>query len=456
VFLVLDEKTGLHNRPFKTTRKIFYNTLKTFKAKLLRHLNFTKPYTTEEFVESYVGRKKKNYANAANSLELKPLTIQDTYIQGFIKDEKTDFTSKPNKCSRLISPCSARFNLVIGKYLKALEKPLFSAINSVYQDTTVLKGLNAKDRGEILRRKWLKFQRPVAVLLDAARFDQHISRTCKNWEQDIQEARTGPGLRRYNKMRAMTKMFLRTDEGYIKVSMRNGRCSGAMDTASGNCLTMCAMTWAYMEEIGISKYSYANDGDDGVIIVEYSDLELIRSTYFTFFKKLGFKMKWEGDTEIFEHITFCQCRPVFTGDYWVMQRDPIVVMDKDTMTVKNVRSKKHFDELRNAIGWSGLAVSGNIPIVNELYKRMATGKHTKNKPCESGLDYWGVGMEPKFCTPTDECRISFYRAFAISPETQITVENEIRTAVWSETNTTPILARIFTKLNTNIEYLTQT
>jgi hypothetical protein len=447
--LVKDPITNTYGRPYQTTRKKVKKALKLFKAKLLRELPEVDPFSMEEFIDTYKGRKRKRYSASKESLEVEPLCRRDLVIQGFVKDQKEDFTVKPNACPRAILPCSYRFNLAIGRYLKALEKPLFSAINAVYRDVTVLKGLNARDRGNILRRKWNKFVDPVAIMLDASRFDQHCSRHILSWEQELQNV-VMPECKIYNDMRKKRVIYFRSDEGNIKIKNFDGRLSGAMDTAMGNCLTMSAMTWEYMRSIGIDHYSYANDGDDGVLIVERKHLELIRSTYYDFFRKLGFSMKWEGDCCVFEEIDFCQCRPVFNGTDWVMQRHPTVVMDKDTITLKNVKDKEHLMELANAIGWSGLSVSGNIPVVNEVYRKLAVGEYLPDRPCESGLDYWAVGLDPKFSTPTEDCRVSFYKAFGITPELQVALEREIRSTDWefSAPATTSMIHAITTNIRT--------
>jgi hypothetical protein len=236
--------------------------------------------TTKEFVVTYVGRKRRMYELAADSLEMRPLERKDAFITAFIKDEKTNLTLKHDPCPRIIQPRSARFNIEIGKYLKPMEKAVFRGIAAVFQDVTVFKGLNASERGTLLAKKWRRFRCPVGVLLDASRFDQHCNEEIIKWEHSLWERLSPEGrLKQLNRMRFRNVCYARTPQGGFKYKLPGRRMSGDMDTALGNCTTMCAMTWSFMRSIGVTKYAYANDGDDGVLIVEKHDLDAVLDTF---------------------------------------------------------------------------------------------------------------------------------------------------------------------------------
>lgn len=55
----------------------------------------------------------------------------------------------------------------------------------MHGSTVVAKGLTIDETGRLIARKWLGFARPVAVGIDASRFDQHVSAQALEWEHSI-------------------------------------------------------------------------------------------------------------------------------------------------------------------------------------------------------------------------------------------------------------------------------
>ncbi len=425
VFLVKGEG-GLFSRPPEPTIDVGKK-LGEFKRRVLHNLESFEPYTTEQFVESYVGRKRNMYARMAESLSVSPLCAADAYIQAFIKDEKTDFGCKPNACPRIIQPRSPRFNIAIGVYLKPMEKALYRAIAAVFRGVTVCKGLNAVQRGYELRRKWERFDDPIAVFVDASRWDQHCSRKVIDWEHSLQEA-IFPEMKQLNDMRKINRVFARCDDGLVEYKVDGCRMSGDMDTAMGNCVTMCGITWTVMKDLGIKKYEYANDGDDGVLIIERSNLQLLKKGFVERFRQFGYTMKWEGETRTFEEIEFCQCKPVYDGEKWVMIRDPKTALSKDCLTLKRYATLEELADLKNSVGWCGLAIAGNMPIYWALYEHMAIREYQEIREYRSGMEYMAHGLLPRCEEPSADARFSFWLAFGVSPEDQLTIENSIRSS----------------------------
>lgn len=400
--------------------------LMTFRHKLLHMTNRVVPLTTSQFVESYTGRKRRLYQSMADTLEHRPLSRKDAYVSSFIKDEKTNLTRKEDPCPRVIQPRSARFNIEIGKHLKPMEKEVFRGIARVFRSKTVMKGLNALERGSEMCRKWTRFEKPVAILLDATRFDQHCNRDIISWEHEIEERMTlePQSLRRLNSWRRVNRCFARASDGAFKYTLRGGRMSGDMDTAMGNCLTMCAMTWSFMTEMQIEKFEYANDGDDGVLMVEQEHLAKVLSNYAPFFLSLGFTMKLEGIAYELEHIEFCQSRPVFDGEKWRMLRDPRVCIGKDSLSLRGEVRVAELRSLRSSIGWCGLALAGDMPIFWRYYQSMATEERLDTE-LTTGMQFLARGMESVIAEPSQAARLSFYRAYGISPDSQLAIEHDL-------------------------------
>jgi hypothetical protein len=307
-----------------------------------------------------------------------------------------------------------------------MEKEVFRGLARTFRSTTVMKGLNAFERGRELARKWHRFEQPVAISLDASRFDQHCSRAILDWEQQIEERLTTDPveLRRLNRMRSENIGYVRTPEGGIKYTLKGGRMSGDMDTAMGNCLSMCAMMWSFMNDLGVEKYEFANDGDDGVLFVEQSWEEEVLGAYQQFFLRLGFTMKLEGVARELEHIEFCQSRPVFDGENWRMVRDPVISIGKDSLSLRAVNTPAGLLAARSAIGWCGMSLAGDIPVLGAYYRTMLTEPYRPVSEYTTGMHYLARGVDPRFGSPTSAARLSFYKAFSLTPEHQVALEQE--------------------------------
>jgi hypothetical protein len=124
------------------------------------------------------------YEDAFASLQKDPLTQFDAALHSFVKYEKQDLRKAP----RVINPRSPRYNLTLGKYIKFLEKRVYKAINRAYgahTSHTVIKGLNVMESGAVVAAKWARFRTPVAVGLDAKKFDMHTSIPALRYEHSV-------------------------------------------------------------------------------------------------------------------------------------------------------------------------------------------------------------------------------------------------------------------------------
>jgi hypothetical protein len=402
--------------------------LGAFRNRLVGHVGRVEGISTEQFVEGYQGRKRRVYQRAVDSLELVPLSAKDALISAFIKDDKIKRSAiKPDPVPRIIQPRSSRFNVMIGLHLKPMEKAVFGGIAAVFKSTTVFKGLNADERGRVLERKWNRFKKPVAIMLDAIRFDQHCSSQLIDWEHGLEESMAADpqGLRILNNMRKTNKCYARAHDGGVKYSVKGKRMSGDMDTAFGNCTSMCAMTWSFMRSIEVDDYEFINDGDDGALIMEEENLCHALENYFDYYLKLGFQMKLEGIARKIEHIDFCQSRPVWAGDHYRMVRNPKVCMAKDSFCLRNYRTPEEYENFRSNVGHCGLALAGDMPIFCQLYRKFTTKEDNRDTIYETGMQYMAHGMCAKDAFVSDDTRVSFWEAFDISPDEQLAAEELI-------------------------------
>lgn len=427
------EKDGGLQRPPQPAADAF-NVLGGFRDKLVTELPKFAPCTPEEFVASYGGdRRQKVYEEARLSLLTDPVTRMDARLTTFVKAEKINFTKKPDPAPRVIQPRSPRYNLSVGCYLKRLEKEIYKGISRVYDgEAVVMKGYNAHETAGHLRRAWEKYDQPVAVGLDASRFDQHVSRPALEWEHAVYlscySGHHRKELARLLSWQIANKGVGRATDGIIKYAVEGCRMSGDMNTALGNCLLMCAMVWSYCETRGV-KHSLANNGDDCVVIMERRDLKRFRDGLENWFLQLGFTMEVEPAVDVFERIEFCQTQPVFDGARYVMCRNPMVCMSKDTVSFLPMSMPRVAKGWCTAVGECGMSLCGGLPVMQEYYQAMlraGRGERIGHHPgLESGFARLAWRMDRKFSRVSYFARLSFFEAFGILPGDQIKLEQRL-------------------------------
>lgn len=416
------ETDGEFHPPFRPFPGAFNHSLRRFRSRLCAKLAKTAPVSTEQFVDCYRGRRRLVYQSAADSLLVTGVEKKDSFLSSFVKAEKINFTAKTDPAPRLIQPRSPRYNVSVGVYIKPIEHDVYNAINGVFGAPVVAKGLNAFQRGLLLRDAWDRMDDPVAVFLDASRFDQHVSEEALRWEHSVYcyAYDNDPTLQRLLSWQLRNKGFIRDPDGDIKYRTIGTRCSGDMNTALGNVLIMCALMWTYLREVAPGS-QLVNDGDDCVVLVERRLVDRVKSTYFDWFKSYGFKMKWEGHTDVFEQIEFCQSQPVFDGHRWRMVRDPRISLDKDVLCTRPLDTEKEWRLQMQAMSDCGLALAGDLPVLGAFYNIFDVGETTPRQ-LETGMDYLARGLEGKRSSPTAEARDSFFAAFGITPDEQVALE----------------------------------
>lgn len=389
---------------------------------------YLRPWTLEEFVESYTGRQYNRYKQAADSLAAKPLSRDDASVATFIKCEKINFHAKADPAPRIIQPRDPRFNAAIGVYIKPLEKLIYKNLGKLYKYPCVAKGFDVYQTGDIIASKWSMFQNPCAISLDASRFDQHVSADALRWTHNIYlkynddaEFKRMLGMMIHNKGRGLCA------DGRVNYKVTGCRMSGDMDTALGNCLLMVAMTYSYCREFGI-KHEVMDNGDDIVVIMESSDEKIFRDNVRSYYADLGFTMKIEPTVHVLEEIEFCQMHPIFDGKQWRMVRN-LISLAKDLVCTTG---QTQVDAWLEAIGLGGVSLTSGLPVYQAFYVMLAKfGKKRKKSKIEKWHLYAGSGFarlaglmtrrDP--AEITTEARESFAKAFGLNFSRQEALEN---------------------------------
>lgn len=413
--------------------------LRRFTRSLRKHMYLHRPVTRQAFADMYSGRRRDVYVRAVEDLARRPFTKGDSAIAGaFVKCEKINFSAKHDPAPRAIQPRTPRYNVEVGRYLKPLEHGVYEAIAQVFGGPTVMKGLSAEGVAKELRGMWDQFSVPVAVGLDASRFDQHVRAEMLRWEHSVYEGCflgcDRDELRKLLHLQLHNKGYMRCDDGILKYQVYGSRMSGDMNTSLGNCLIMCALVFTLAEERGI-KVRLANNGDDCVVVMEARDVETFNRGLKEWFWDFGFNMKVEAPVDEFEGIEFCQSHPVWDGQCWIMVRNPLTTLSKDACAV--VRDFGHGTGARKwlwAVGECGMRMAGGIPVVQEHYaaflRHGVRGLGYNPATHETGMYFLAQGLQRGYKAPTDDARVSFYKAFGLSATHQVELEARLRSVAF--------------------------
>jgi hypothetical protein len=402
-----------------------------FKASLRTHLVPTAPWNHQEFVDSYKGRKLVVYTEALKELYEGYNNLEkDASVHVFIKNEKTDRTTKSDPVPRVISPRNPKYNLRVGRYLKKIEHRVFKSLGTLFGHPTVMKGYDIHATARLLREKWDMLNDPVAVGIDASRFDQHVSIDALKFEHSVyldcfKYKKDRFKLSRLLKYQLRNRCVGYTPDGMLKYTTEGTRMSGDMNTSLGNCVLMCGMIWTYLEERKVNGH-LANNGDDCVIFMERKDLARFSTGLGEWFLKLGFNMVVEEPVDEFEKLEFCQTKPIFDGEAYVMVRNPVTAIAKDSVMLNPFQGASQFKGWLDAVGSGGLAMTGGIPVFQAFYACYVRSGEKRVVP--DHLLSWNMqqhllkGVTRKFKEVTPEARASFWSAFDITPDEQVELE----------------------------------
>jgi hypothetical protein len=414
-----------------------FSDMDDFKRRLLAVVPRVPALSMEEFPYRYEAAAKRNvYIDALHSLESFGLREKDAELRAFVKAEKLDLMAKANPVPRLIQPRSPRYNLSLGVELSHREHLVYEAMDKVFNSKVVCKGLNARRRGKLISEKWGKFTRPVAIGMDASRFDQHVSTEALEWEHDFYEKlATTPESRRKLKwmlglQRKNSGLALARD-GCIRYETQGCRASGDMNTAFGNILLMCGMFYAFMAQFPGVKYEYVNDGDDCVLFLEKGDMDKVLPSVPDWFRNHGFTMVVEPPVYELEKVEFCQSQPVWTPEGYLMVRNPRKAAVKDSISLVPLSSETVWRRWMRSVGECGLSLTGGIPVCQDIYqsyiKHASGATRLYHNSMQSGIQMLSRGMHRKYQRVHERTRFSFDIAFGITPDEQLAFEEKYRT-----------------------------
>lgn len=421
---VCNEKVALTHRHQKDDGYCFDETvLPSLRRVWMRGVAQCTPLTIPEVVRKYSGRKRALAEIAAADLDHWPLTQQDARLKMFLKDDK--YTKLEPKAPRCIQYRDKRYALNLAKYTYPIEAALFKRTNEwgVYWCSKKLDSLAC---AENLKRAWDRFANPVALLLDHTAFDAHWSRELQQLAtlfnaacyEEVGKAKTVRMLMKWQHLnRGRTKNGTRYQTWFTRMS---GDQNTGLDNTKGNHAMIC---WA-LEQAGITDYEVVVDGDDSVVVFGQGDRAKADALP-ALFARLGQKTKIEWAEE-FEHVEFCQKRPVYTAAGWRMCRDPRRIITRMRYTVKNITERTRQPYIK-AICQAESAVNQHVPVMGPLSAAWARSLRTRRYRGALDQDWLlklhGASRLTTYESVVDyESRISFENAWGISIPEQLHLE----------------------------------
>jgi hypothetical protein len=388
----------------------------------------------------YHGHKRAKYLRAVEDVLQTGYNRSHAKIQMFVKFEKLD-SRKHNPDPRAIQFRHPRYCVALGRFLKPMEAYLYR----LHGDGVTLpatrmigKGLSSDERAQLLVHKINRFSDAVVVSLDASRFDLHVSKELLEVEHLVYlHMNDDPELRELLSWQldnvGVTSMG-------IKYKCRGRRMSGDMNTALGNCLLMIIMVATFMEG---RVYDILDDGDDCLLIIERGDLPWVLDNVHKTFLTYGMEIKIEKIAYTLEEVEWCQCRPIrVSHDKVKFIRNPYKVFSTALCGTKYFTQEGARRKLINTIGMSELVLNLGVPVLQEYAQALMRNAETTKSFSLDHLESYFHRLKRELkalnlkhlvrVNPipiTHEARVSFHKAYGMSPAVQLDTEEFLRS--WS-------------------------
>ncbi len=401
-------------------------------AKIIgRHLPRTEQEELGAFAAHYGGAKKKRYDEALFNLLNEGITQRDAGVTMFIKCEKTS-PLKVNPDPRAIQFRDAKYCVALASYLKPIEPHLYRlrCQTEFLSGATRLvgKGMNQIERARVLRQKMGAFGNPVVLSLDMARFDQHVALEALEIEHSVYLKSNSSSYLRWL-LTLQLYNHVRSRVGY-KYTTRGKRMSGDMNTALGNCVLMLSMLIGIFETQFKFKYDLFDDGDDCLLIIEEENFSTVMEKLPPIVSTMGHELKIENVAREMSDVVWCQSKPIFDGKRWKFVRDPIKVMSNCLVGTRWLnKPEKTCREFLAGLGQCEAALNSGVPVLQEYARALLRNSQgAKARFDKDSGEWWRYVRELRSRGSdviTAESRISFYKAFNITIDQQLTYEQTL-------------------------------
>lgn len=397
----------------------------------------------------YTGRKRDRYQLAVADVTAEGLRRKDGGCEMFVKAEKRNPRTKINPDPRAITFRNPRYAVVLASMLKPLEHHVYNFAGDgrvLPKGRLIGKGLNAGGRARLLRKKWDALRDPVAIVLDAHRFDRHVSAELLELEHLLYcLLNPDPAFPRVLSWQLIN--YIKSRLGII-YRVHGRRMSGDMNTALGNCILMLLMVITMMRDIAAAhEYNVLDDGDDCVLLVERYLVDRVLASVHDVFLDYGMVVKVESVALKFEHLDWCQSRPVFVGGNWVLVRNPTKVLCC-TLSSTKYKETGARAKLVQTVGMAEAILNRGVPVLqafaHALIRNSTTSQYLHLDPTDDLFyrlhrELRGGQMFLQTRLPVqNEARISFQAAFGVPVDHQLRMEDALDRWSFDISSTTEI------------------
>jgi len=438
-----NEVTALALRSMGTVPDQVFGPVSTRAAGVWREIrDFSRRYrdgarSWRDTAESYSGALRRRYLEAARSLEEDGLSsYQDWTIRAFLKTEKNREPGKAMK-PRLIYPRSPRYNLEVASRLKHYEHWLWGRlVGSVLGcgvSRLVAKGLNPRQRANLIRRKFQGFDECVCFEADGKAFEAHVGPASLKEEHRVYKA-AFPGDSRLRFLLSKQLELRGTLNCGAKFRRDGARASGDFNTGMGNSLVFLVEVVAALRSFALSKFDVLVDGDNVLVFLERSESAPVLGGFSqAILESSGHEVILERPAFVLEDVRFGGSAPIDLG-----RRGLTMVREYHRVLSGSFSSHIYLREPVFAKNWMvgvsmcELSCAIGVPVLQAFFTCAleALGPYRKKVREFPHTEAFATGAW--FATLADarevtvEARVSFERAFGVPVEEQIQLEGSFK------------------------------
>nr|WNM95047.1 MAG: RNA-dependent RNA polymerase [Diaporthe helianthi umbravirus 1] len=390
--------------------------------------------------QSYSGRLRRRYLEAARSLETDGWISKDDYrLSAFLKGEKHNPRLKRGK-PRMICPRSPRYNLVLASYLKPLEHALWKRWRfglGVLPTRVSAKGLNSEARARLIERKMESVGDCVVFEVDGKAFEAHVTGYQLDLEAAVYKA-AYPGDRELAGLLSVQRKLVGKTAGGIRFSRVGARASGDFNTGMGNTLLMGGFVTAALSDFAASRpdlrCTILVDGDNALLFVSANYASSLHQLFPELVRSVSaHEMAVEKPTTVIERVIFGQSQPVRTAGGLRMVRNVWKTLSGAFCGHRHYHDRAFAPRLMHEIALAELALSKGVPVLQPYFKAcvdaLAGYKRVRDPSAFLEGHLLGVTTDGKVGEITLDARLSFEQAFGISVEDQLGLEARLVSGV---------------------------
>lgn len=364
-----------------------------------------------------------------------PLTKADSRIKCFLKMEKASREKdSTRKAPRAIQYRGPRYNLMIGRYLFPFEESFYAAFSVLNQTGChTSKGLNPDARAALLVDLWGQKASPRAICLDYSRFDAHIDTVALRAEHAVYNEMFKDRLLAW-----LLQMQLRNSgvsQFGSKYRRRGGRMSGDVNTALGNTIINFIVLRAATHGFNTT---FVCEGDDAIIFGEAGEIELLQEVLCERMAANGFEIEYQVAERV-EQLDYCSSKPieVSPGNFRSARNWPKpLVSDWSSIHLlprEVIPARARTTAVCYSLLYSGLPVYSAIaeymlshsPLIGPATMHPHELKELWNKYSKPWMKH-AIDQSTGMSAVTPTARDSFFAAFDISPQHQVSIESSLQ------------------------------